>query len=128
MTPKIDKRATPANALKSYTEQKLNAAGWKVFRINAGQSGKKNIHQAPDFTPDIIGRDPWGRYVGLEIKIGRDKLSNGQREELRAINNTRHGKGDVIRCPEDVDRILSVWPTWLPSIEAVDLSDKRTRV
>jgi hypothetical protein len=94
-----------ANDLKTYCEEILNLAGWHVFRINAGYSGRWNVRQAPDGTPDIIGCDRDGRYVGLEIKVGRDQLRESQKEELERIAK-RGGIARVITCKEDVEALL----------------------
>ena len=95
-----------ANELKTYCEKVLNTAGWHVFRINAGHSGRYNMKQAPDGTPDVIGYDREGRYVGLEIKVGRDKLRDSQHEQLERLNATRHGIARIIRSKEDVELLL----------------------
>jgi hypothetical protein len=115
-----------ANELKTYTEKELNAAGWHVFRVNAGYGGRWNTRLAPTGTPDIIGYDPNGAYVGFEIKIEGDDWEDGQREELKKIHNTKYGRADVIRCKEDVNAIIEIWPDQVPDAEI--LFDKGTTV
>jgi len=95
-----------ANDLKTYCEQVLNLAGWHVFRVNAGYSGRRNVKLAPPGTPDIIGYDRDGRFVGLEIKVGRDQVRESQEQELRKLSATRYGLAKIIRSKEDVEELL----------------------
>lgn len=95
-----------ANELKAYCEKVLNLAGWHVFRVNAGYSGRRNVKLAPEGTPDIIGYDREGRYVGLEIKVGRDILRDAQEDQLRKLGATKYGVAKVIRSKEDVEALL----------------------
>ena len=112
-----------SNELKKYTEDELNKAGWHVFRVNAGFGGRYNTKQAPDFTPDVIGYDPAGRYIGLEIKVGKDVLSAGQKKELQNIALTAHGRADIVRHSTDVDDILATWPAWYPDAEVITFDE-----
>ncbi|RLG44986.1 MAG: hypothetical protein DRN81_03115 [Thermoproteota archaeon] len=91
-----------ANELKRVTEKYLNARGWKVWRTNAGYSGRYNVKLSPSGTADIIGYDTYGYFAGIEIKIGTDRLRPSQIEWLKKLNETEYGYGVIITCVDDV--------------------------
>jgi len=57
----------------------LTLHGYTVWRNNAGRS-QNNVRLSPSGTPDVIGYDREGRFVGVEIKAGRDKPRESQIE------------------------------------------------
>ena len=57
----------------------LTLHGYTVWRNNAGRS-RNNVRLSPAGTPDVIGYDSEGRFVGVEIKVGRDKPRESQIE------------------------------------------------
>ena len=52
-----------------------------VWRNNSGTARYRGatIRLAPNGTPDIIGYGPGGRFVGIEVKTGRDTLNEAQK-------------------------------------------------
>jgi hypothetical protein len=65
------------NELTKYAIEELSNAGWTVWRQNSGRV--RNVWLAPKGTPDIIGFTKDGRFVGIEVKTGRDKIREDQR-------------------------------------------------
>lgn len=84
---------TEANILKREIVDYLNARGWDVWRNNSGkiQQGSRMIYLAPPGKGDVVGRDPTGRYVHIEVKTGDDSLSAKQSDELYAVAQTKYG-------------------------------------
>jgi len=81
------------NDLQKYITEFLNSRGWDVWRTNSGnlKTGSYYVRLSPKATGDIIGRDPFGCYVHIEVKTGDDTLSPAQVETLRQIASTKHG-------------------------------------
>lgn len=67
-----------ANDLTQYVINELSKEGWIVWKNNAGTCGRHNVRLSPPGVPDIIGCDVWGGFVGIEIKVGADKLRESQ--------------------------------------------------
>ena len=55
----------------------LKLKGIKAWRNNSGQA-RYNIKLAPNGTPDIIGYLPNGKFLGIEVKKPKKKLSPDQ--------------------------------------------------
>ena len=67
----------------------------RIFRTSAGRVG----------TPDLL-LCYRGRFLGLEIKTGQGRLSQPQRECIRAIDESG-GRAVVVRSVQDVIDFLS---------------------
>lgn len=57
-------------------------------------------------TPDIIACIE-GIFVGLELKTSKGRLSKIQQHRLDQINEAK-GVGRVVRCKEDLLKLLSI--------------------
>ena len=57
----------------------LKTIGITAWRQNSGKT-KYNVYMAPAGTPDIIGYFPNGKFLGIEVKQPKGKLSNKQKE------------------------------------------------
>lgn len=80
--PKRKKGKTPANQLTSDVIQHIDMSGGWATRVNTSGrvlNGKYIPGTTKNGTPDIIGCIK-GKFVGIEIKIGRDKQSEAQRK------------------------------------------------
>jgi hypothetical protein len=93
-----------ANDLTKLVRELLGYHAHTVWRGNAGYV-KSNVKLAPKGTPDLIGYGPNGRFVGFEIKVGRDAVRESQAEWMRDASD----KGvfcRVIRSLEDIEEAL----------------------
>ena len=60
--------------------------------------------------PDIVGiLHPTGTYLGIEIKSGKDRLSEGQ----VAFHKQARDAGGVVLVVRDFDDFISQWTTFL---------------
>ena len=93
------------NDLTRHIIDTLTAAGWEVWRNNSGTvlTGGYKIHMSPAYTGDIIGFDPAGRYVHIEVKTDNDILSQGQIEMLYKVAKTKDGITCVARNKNQFD-------------------------
>jgi len=87
-----------ANDLAKYICTYLNDLDWVVWRNNSGQikTGSYMVRLSPKDNGDVIGHDPRGHYVHIEIKIGDDELTLGQTSRLYNVAATKHGIVGVI--------------------------------
>ena len=69
------------NELTQSALKLLTVHGFTVWRTNAGMASYRGsvVRLAPVGTPDIIGYGPGGRFVGIEVKTGRDQLREAQK-------------------------------------------------
>lgn len=78
-------RITNANGLTQYALKVMSLAGWTCWRQNNGgvfdpKSGRFRAGSAKKGVSDIIGyHKQTGRALFIEIKAGKDRLSEGQR-------------------------------------------------
>lgn len=68
--------------------------------------GGRRFQTAPAGTPDIIGFNGQGFFVGIEIKVGRDKLSKEQLDFRESLDLSLDGIFIEARCLEDVTDVL----------------------
>lgn len=63
--------------------------GWRLFRVNAGLSfrGKYVVKGLPAGVSDLIGFTDKGRFVAIEVKSGRTKLTQAQKDFLKIVND-----------------------------------------
>ena len=82
-----------SNILTQYILTFLTDRGWEVWRNNSGKIkiGSRYVRMSPTGSGDIIGHDPFGCYVHIEVKIDDDVLSPEQIEKLHKISRTKHG-------------------------------------
>jgi len=105
VVPKIN-----ANVLTKQVIKILWMKGWQVWRQNnaAVYDPTKNIFRANSTIKgisDIIGFNKKdARFIAVEVKVGRDKLSVEQKLFLDYINKAG-GIGIECRCIEDVMNI-----------------------
>lgn len=66
----------------------LEIKGLPIYRNNTGavKTGKRFVRFGTVGSPDFIGHDFAGRYVGIECKVGSNKQSQGQVEFERVCN------------------------------------------
>lgn len=81
----------------------LRLKGHWVIRVNTGAFGltykgkKRYMRTAPKGTPDLIGiQKGTGRFLGIEIKSDKGKVTVEQKETLEEINS-HGGLGFVAR-------------------------------
>lgn len=102
--PTATKRITDAIMAAKRTGLTAAKVGGIVKRI-IGSSWRKSPG-AQRGVPDVIGfHRKTGRWIGVEVKIGRDKLSDAQRAFLRALNES-NAEGYVAR---DYDTFTRAW-------------------
>ena len=80
--PKPKKGKSPANQLTSDIIKHITLIGGWATRVNTSGrvlNGKYITGTTKLGTPDIIACIPSGRFVGIEIKIGKDKQSDAQK-------------------------------------------------
>lgn len=63
--------------LKTAIIKALNRCGCMVWRNQPGRARRMQL--APTGTPDVIGYSPFGRFIGLEIKLAKGVVSDAQR-------------------------------------------------
>jgi hypothetical protein len=90
-----------ANTLTQQALTVLKLNGWVVWRNNnLAVKGRAFIGRVG--VPDIIGFNKKdGRFIAVEIKVGRDKLSPEQKLFLEYVNKAG-GVGIECRCIEDI--------------------------
>lgn len=85
------KKVSEANTLTKHCLKALSLKGFNVWRQNNGgvYDAKIKAYRANSSTPgvpDIIGyRKSDGVFIGVEIKVGKDKLSMAQDAFLKGI-------------------------------------------
>lgn len=94
-----------ANELSQYVMRTLNSNGFTVWRANSGYYGK-NVKLAPPGTPDIIGYDQYGCFIGVEIKVGNDQLRESQVIWHERLNKTLYGHVYIVKDTGDVEALL----------------------
>ncbi len=82
-----------------------------AWRSNSGripvrsQTKTYMLDLAPKGTSDIIGILPGGRFLAVECKVGKNKLTPAQAEFLRWVNNAG-GRGIVVWSLEDLEEVI----------------------
>ena len=103
------KRYQPERAIQSAILQYLQLRGHLVWRnVNRGfkLSTGKWIPSAVVGVPDIIGlQKGTGKFIGIEVKANRNKLTEAQSEFLEHINSMG-GIGLVAYSVDDVMNLL----------------------
>ena len=102
------------NKLTQYTIMVLRLSGFNVWRQNNGgvYDPVKKVYRRNSSTsgiPDIIGyKKDTGVFVGVEIKVGKDKLSNDQ--QLFSENLQKAGGWYwVVKTYEDAEKIADLF-------------------
>lgn len=78
----------------------LKAAGWLVFRMNAGRA-RMNMHLCPAGTPDLLAVSPRGFYLWIEVKTKKGEISLAQ-AAMHETLLSRRCLVTVVRCVEDI--------------------------
>jgi hypothetical protein len=102
----------------------LSRAGARVFRNNVGQARYKGGHVvryglAPG-SADLIGWTPDGRFLALEVKTPRGRLSAQQAAFLDAVR----AAGGVAACVRSADEALAALNPVASTLET--LTDRKT--
>ena len=90
----------------------LRLKGIMAFRMNSGAillggRGKGRMVQlGPPGTSDIIGVLPGGRFLAIECKVGRNKLSATQDAFLKLVNDAG-GFGVVVWSLDDLEEAIN---------------------
>jgi len=100
-----------ANDLTHIVQRLATKLGARLFRNNSGryrtESGRwVQFGVPPKGGSDLIGWMPGGRFVAVEVKVGRDKLSDEQAAFLAAVTKAG-GVAGVVRTVEDAEALLS---------------------
>lgn len=75
----------------------LNYRGCLVWRENAGgmpiegKTGRRFIRMAAGGTPDIIGMDSKGRFIGIEVKMPKRRSNVTELQQAFIMDIKRHG-------------------------------------
>jgi len=102
------------NKLTQYTIMILRLSGFNVWRQNnaAVYDPTKKVYRRNSSTPgipDIIGyKKDTGVFVGVEIKVGRDKLSPAQLKFLMDLQKAG-GWYWVVKTYEDAEKIADLF-------------------
>lgn len=98
-----------ANALTKHTIRLLDLKGFNVWRQNNGgvYDPTNKVFRRNSSTPgisDIIGyHKKTGKFIAVEIKIGKDKLSPYQEQFLSGVNKAG-GIGVVIKDMDELEK------------------------
>jgi hypothetical protein len=102
----------PENMVKNACLQYLNVLGIMAWSNNTGAVKYRNGAGADRFlrfgykgSADIIGCMPDGRFLAVECKTEKGRVSESQREFLAGIKKSG-GVAVVARCVEDVAEVL----------------------
>jgi hypothetical protein len=99
---------TPEGAVVKACLEYLRLRGIFAWRNNTGSLRDKNnrpVFFGKPGSADIIGVMPGGRFICIECKAGRGKLSEKQKEFLHNIEQTG-GLAVVARSIEDIEKAL----------------------
>lgn len=110
--PKI-KKSSEANDLTKSAIYLLTLKGFNVWRQNNNavfdpKTGRFRSNSAKKGVPDIIGASPHGKFVGIEIKAGKDTVSDDQEQFM--LDMDRVGAYTcVARSIEDVQEFIDYY-------------------
>lgn len=101
-TKKRKKKQSPANSLTDAVIDLITLKGGIAYRINSQGQYDPNLGRFRHSgmvkgLPDVIGLIG-GRFIGVEIKIGRDKMSKFQEKRQREIKES----GGVFLIAKDI--------------------------
>lgn len=102
-----------ANALTGHILEYLALRGVMAWRNNTGsyavpasrEHRRRFIRYGAEGSGDILGALPGGRFLSIEVKVGRDRLRDSQREWMERVN-VSGGLAIVARSVEDVERYV----------------------
>lgn len=111
--PKLTKKAQgiSANALTQHTLRVLAMKGYFAWRNNNGAvyDPTKKVFRANNAlkgVPDILGyRKTDARFLSIEIKAGKDKLSKEQADFLMGVTDAG-GIAYIVRSIEDIEKLI----------------------
>jgi hypothetical protein len=93
-----------SNELTQYTLKVLNLSGYECWRNN-NLAVKGRVFTGKKGVPDIIGFcRRTGKFIGVEIKVGKDRLSKEQTDFLNELQKS--GIAHIVKTVEDADQIL----------------------
>jgi predicted RecB family endonuclease len=97
---------TRANQLTLSIVSLLRMRGFMAWRNNTGVAkyGKRIVRYGEVGSPDILALDKDGRFYGIEVKTGRDKLS----PEQIVWHALLRGHNGVSIIAGTVDEVLAV--------------------
>ncbi|HPQ29056.1 MAG TPA: VRR-NUC domain-containing protein [Desulfobacteraceae bacterium] len=87
---------------RGYFASRINNVG--IYDSKTGRYRKSHTKQG---FPDIVIIGPFGRFYGIEVKVGRDVLSDAQ---IRCAKEIRAAGGEyvVARSVNDVNKAMTV--------------------
>lgn len=94
---------TAANELTQSILDYLNRYGVYAWRMNNVRSVPGRTFKGKKGVPDIVGVTQSGKFIGIEVKVGRDEQSDAQRlfqsevEKRGAIYLLARKLDDVVR-------------------------------
>lgn len=102
-------KITNANQLAAYAVKVFTQAGWICWRQNnvaVCDKGQFRRFVGLRGVSDVIGFDAFtGRFLAVEIKAGRDRLSPDQANFLHSVNRAG-GLGIVVTHAKDLETYL----------------------
>lgn len=87
--------------LMAYAVKTLMQSGYRLIETEGAESNLK-AKGLPGM-PDIIGRSPSGRFIGLQFVEATDL----QAAWIANLNATKHGKAALIKTPFDVAAFIN---------------------
>lgn len=102
-------KITNANQLAAYAVKVFTRAGWVAWRQNnvaVCDKGQFRRFVGLRGVSDVIGfHRETGRFLAIEIKVGRDRLSAEQENFLQSVNRAG-GLGLIVRHANDLAQYL----------------------
>ena len=102
-------KITNANQLAAYAVKVFTQAGWICWRQNnvaVCDKGQFRRFVGLKGVSDVIGFNATdGRFLAVEIKVGRDRLSAEQENFLQSVNRAG-GLGLIVRHANDLAQYL----------------------
>jgi hypothetical protein len=103
-------KITNANQLAAYAVKVFTRAGyvcWRQNNVAVCDKGQFRRFVGLRGVSDVIGfHATKGRFLAVEIKVGRDRLSPEQEQFLNAVNRAG-GVGIIVRHADDLKEYLN---------------------
>jgi hypothetical protein len=89
--------------LKRIMAWRMNSGG--AIPIVSAKYGRRAVYLGPKGLSDIIGMLPGGRFLAVEVKVGRKKPTPAQSEFLSWVNDAG-GLGVVVWSLEELEKVI----------------------